>query len=173
MTARNTYFAHLIGRPCFVRTGLVSLALLACVDAEAVDCTISTTGVAFGVYDAALASPTDATGDLRVRCIHLGGGAVRTSYTVGLSAGNSGDFTQRRMRAGTAVLNYDLFDSATRTRVWGNGTGGSGLVSGSLLVNPGNFSVNELSHPIYGRIPAQQSADAGNYSDTILVTIAF
>lgn len=173
MTATTAYFPHLIGRRGWVRAGLATLMLLASVETQAVDCTISTTGVAFGVYDAALPGPTDATGDLRVRCTHVAGGAARTSYTIALSAGNSGNFTQRRLRAGTAVLNYNLFDSATRTRIWGNGTGGSVLVSGSLLVNPGKFSVNELAHPIYGRIPARQSADTGSYSDTIMVTLTF
>jgi spore coat protein U-like protein len=92
---------------------------------------------------------------------------------VTLSAGSSGTFAQRQMRAGRAVLNYNLFDDATRTRVWGNGTGGSVLVAGTLLVNPGNYVVNEIIHPIYGRIPAQQGADTGSYGDTILVTLTF
>ena len=48
-----------------------------------------------------------------------------------------------------------------------------GLVAGSLVVNPGNFAINEVSRPIYGRIPAQQAADAGSYNDTILVTLTF
>jgi spore coat protein U-like protein len=42
-----------------------------------------------------------------------------------------------------------------------------------LLVNPGNFVVNEAAHPIYGRVPAQQSADSGIYADQILVTLTF
>jgi len=153
--------------------GLAAVALLGCADARALDCLVSVTGVAFGVYDAVLTTPTDATGSLVVRCTHAGGRGMRLNYTVELSPGNSGSYARREMRSGQSVLGYNLFDSATYTRVWGNGTGGSGLVAGSLVVNPGNFSVNEFRHPIYGRIPAQQSVETGAYSDTILVTLTF
>lgn len=153
--------------------GLAWLALVACADARALDCTAATSGVAFGVYDASLPTPTDSTGSVTIRCSHIAGGAVKTYYTLALTAGNSGTFAQRQMRAGLSILNYNLFNSATRTQVWGNGTGGSTQVGGSLLVNPGKFAINEIVHPIYGRIPAQQPADAGSYSDTILVTLTF
>jgi spore coat protein U-like protein len=129
--------------------------------------------VAFGVYDAAVATPTDATGSLSMRCTHEGGGATRTVYTIALSAGNSGSFAQRQLRSGTSILNYNLFNSATRTVVWGDGTQGSALVGGALVVNPGRFVINEAVHPIYGRIPPLQPADTGTYSDTILVTVSF
>ena len=152
---------------------LATIALCVCFDAQALDCAVSATGVAFGLYDAASTAPTDSVGNVSLRCTHVGGGAVKTNYSITLSAGSSGAYAQRRMRAGTSLLNYNLFTDATRLQVWGNGTGGSTLVAGSLLVNPGNFAVNEVSHPIYGRIPPQQAADTGSYSDTILVTLTF
>lgn len=154
-------------------TALVAAMLACAAPAQAADCTISTVGVAFGVYDPTLATPTDSTGEVTVRCVHISGGATRINYTVALSAGGSGDPALRQLRAGPAVLNYNLFDAATRTRVWGNGTGGSVLVSGALVVNPGNFSTRTVSHPIYGRIPPLQAVDAGQYSDTVIVTLTF
>jgi spore coat protein U-like protein len=160
--------------PAAVGTGVAFLALLACVDARAAaDCAISTTGVAFGNYDPTVTTSTDATGDLKVVCTHVSGGATRVNYTVTLSVGGSGSYAQRRMRAGTAALNYNLYDSAARTRIWGNGTGGTARVAGSLLVNPGGNRIRESSHPIYGRIPALQAVATGNYSDTIVVTLTF
>lgn len=150
------------------------MALLVCVDARAAaDCTISTTGVFFGNYDPLVTTNTDATGDLTVVCTHLSGGATHVNYTVALSAGSSGSYAQRRMRAGVAILNYNLFDSAARTRIWGNGTGGTSRVAGSLRVNPGAHRIAEASHPIHGRIPALQAVATGNYSDTIVVTLTF
>jgi spore coat protein U-like protein len=152
---------------------VAAIALLAGGEVHALDCTFFTSGVAFGVYDGTLPTPTDSTGSVTLRCTHLGGGAVKTHYTIALSTGSSGTFAQRQLRAGPSVLHYNLFDSATRTNAWGDGTQGSALVAGSLLVNPGNFTVNESVHAIYGRIPAQQSADSGVYSDQILVTLTF
>ena len=154
-------------------TTLVAAILASAAPARAADCTITTVGVAFGVYDPTLASPTDSAGDVTVRCFYVSGGATRINYTVALSAGGSGDPAGRQLRAGPSVLNYNLFDAATRTRVWGNGTGGSVLVSGTLVVNPGAFSTRTVSHPIYGRIPPLQAVDAGQYSDTVLVTLTF
>lgn len=167
---------HSRSRPDRHRPARAALAIAAsctCFGAQALDCTLSATGVAFGVYEAASTAPTDSTGNVSVRCTHVGGGALKTSYSIMLSAGSSGAYAERRMRAGTSFLAYNLFTDATRLRVWGNGTGGSTLVAGTLLVNPGNFVVNEVSHPIYGRIPAQQAVDSGTYGDTILVTLTF
>jgi spore coat protein U-like protein len=143
-------------------------------DAIAMDCVVSTTGVAFGTYDPLSPSPSDAVGNLTVRCVHTAGGAARIGYTVSLSPGSSGSYAQRTLRSGSSVLFYNLFDGADRTRVWGDGTAGTGLASGVvLLVNPGHFETNEAVHPIYGRVPALQEAGVGTYSDTILVTLSF
>ena len=150
-----------------------ALALLACGEAHALDCIISVTGVAFGTYDPVVTTATTSTGNVQVRCNHVGGGATKANYTVDLSTGSSNSYAQRTMRSGSAVLNYNLFNSATYTQVWGNGTGGSVRVAYSLLVNPGNYETNIMNHPIYGRIPAEQPVDTGLYSDTILVTLTF
>lgn len=149
------------------------VAVLTGSPAHALDCTFFTSGVAFGVYDGTLSAPTDSAGNATLRCTHVGGSAVKTSYTISLSTGAGGSFVRRQLRAGKSALNYNLFTDATRTRVWGDGSGGSTIVAGTLLVNPGNFAINEAVHPIYGRIPAQQSADSGIYADQILVTLTF
>jgi len=152
---------------------LVFCSLALCRGAIAMDCVVSTTGVAFGTYDPLSTSPSDAAGNLTVRCVHMGGGATRAAYTASLSPGSSGSYAQRTLRSGNSVLFYNLFDGADRTRIWGDGTGGTGLGSGIVLVNPGHFETNETIHPIYGRIPALQEAGVGSYSDTILVTLSF
>lgn len=149
------------------------ILLLAACSARALDCTIFTSGVAFGVYDGTLTTPTDSTGSVTLRCTHTGKAATKTSYTIALSAGSSGSFAPRRLRSGPATLDYNLFSDAGRSAVWGDGTSGSVLVAGTLLVNPGNFVLNEAVHPIYGRVPPQQSADSGAYGDQILVTVTF
>jgi len=156
-----------------IAAALAALVLLACSEARALDCFVSVTGVAFGTYDPLATTATTSTGNVRVRCIHIGGGAVRANYTVDLSQGNSGNFAQREMRSGNSALLYNLFNGATYTQIWGNGTGGSVRVAYSLLVNPGNFAQNIMDHRIYGRIPPQQAVDTGLYNDTILVTLTF
>jgi spore coat protein U-like protein len=159
-----------------VRRGVVPvlMGLLVAAEAPALDCSVTTAGVAFGTYDPTLLAPNDSTGALTVTCSYTSGSGGRVNYTVALSTGSSGNYVQRELRAGTAVLNYNLFDSATRIRVWGNGLGGTGMASGSMTVGPGvGNRVRQASHPIYGRIPAQQSAAVGEYTDTIVVTLTF
>jgi len=159
--------------PAALARAAAAIAMLAGSPAYALDCTVSTSGVAFGAYDGALTAPTDSIGNATLRCTHVGGAAVKTSYTIALSTGASGTFAQRQLRSGASALSYNLFTDAGRTRIWGDGSGGSAFVAGTLLVNPGNFAFNEVAHAIYGRIPAQQSADSGVYADQILVTLTF
>lgn len=157
------------------RAAVTMLAgLLAAGSAAAANCSVSTTGVAFGVYDPSIAAPTDAVGNLTVTCVHVTGVAERVSYTAALSPGASGNYAQRQLHAGTDTLVYNLFDSATRTVVWGNGTAGTSVVSGSVTVGPGvGNDTRQENYPIYGRIPPGQSSALGDYTDTIMVTLTF
>jgi spore coat protein U-like protein len=154
---------------------LMVLALLASPDAAAAaDCSIATTGVAFGNYDASVAAATDSAAELTVRCIHLSGSAARLNYTVALSAGNSGMFAARQLRAGSSMLGYNLFMDVARSQIWGDGSSGTFVASGALTVGPGvGNGIREFLHTLYGRIPALQAADAGIYTDTIVVTLSF
>jgi spore coat protein U-like protein len=151
------------------------VALLVGPEARAVaDCSVSSTGVAFGTYDPLVSVGTDSTGNLTVACAHVSGGGQRVNYTVALSAGNSATFTQRWLRAGVATLTYNLFDTAARARIWGDGSAGTVVVSGGFAVGPGQGnSRREVVHPIYGRIPPLQAVATGNYTDTIVITLTF
>jgi len=150
-------------------------ALLAGSEVWAVaDCSVSSTGVAFGIYDPTTAAATDSTGNLTLVCTHVSGGGQRVNYSVALSAGSSGTFTQRWMRSGMSTLNYNLFDTAARARIWGDGSAGTAVISDGFAVGPGQGNNRrEVVYPIYGRIPAQQAVATGNYSDTIVVTLTF
>jgi len=138
------------------------------------DCTVSSTGVAFGTYDPLAATNTDSTGNLSLVCTYVSGSGQRVNYTLALSTGNSGTFTQRWMRAGAGTLSYNLFDTAARARIWGDGSAGTVVVSDGFAVGPGQGNNRrEVAYPIYGRIPALQAVGTGNYTDTIVVTLTF
>jgi spore coat protein U-like protein len=141
----------------------------------ALDCSVSATGVAFGVYDPTIATPDDSTGTITVTCVYTGpGGADQTNYTVTLSTGASGTYAQRQMTAGSSRLGYNLFGDAGRSQVWGNASAGTTIATGSVKVGPGvGNSTRTATHTVYGRVPALQDADTGNYTDSILVTLTF
>ncbi len=151
---------------------LVLLPSSAC----AATCAVLATPHAFGTYSSPGGVQTDSSSTLSVTCtpdvVLL---ACNTSYSIALSAGTSASFSPRQLASGANRLNYNLYTSAARGTVWGDGSGGSSTVSGtvntsilSLLCLPGTNN-----HTVYGRIPASQNVPAGVYADTITVTVTF
>lgn len=133
-------------------------------------CTIGTAIIAFASYDPVnmhATVPDDQTGDITIRCTK---GTTGITIDLGNGAHNSGN--QRRMinaNATAIFLNYEVYQDAGRTKVWGVGDSGS-LRSGSDL----NGTGLRVSVTMYGRIPpAQLAATAGTYNDTLVSTINF
>ena len=148
--------------------------LVACRPAvAAIDCSVSSAGVAFGHYDVTQPGADDSTGTLRVTCSRQAGVDPSTvSYVLALGTGAGGSYAMRRMMSGTNLLNYNLFANASRTQVWGDGTSATVTVPGSINFT-GSQTSRSTNHSIYGRVPAQQSVRSGSYNDTIVVTITF
>jgi spore coat protein U-like protein len=158
-----------------LRACVAALLLLGALEARAAaDCTVSAVGVNFGVYDPYLTTPDDSVGEITVTCTHLSGPAIDVRYTVTLSTGGGGSFAPRRLRAGPALLGYNLWSDSARSSIWGNGSGGTVIVTGLLKVGPGvGNGVRTAVHPIYGRIPALQDAAEGEYLDSIVATLTY
>jgi len=146
--------------------GLALGALFAPAPAHAA-CTVSTVGVAFGAYNPQSAAAVDSTGTVNVTCT-----IFDPAPEVELGTGNSGTFSPRRMSNGISNLNYNLYTAATRTIVWGDGSGSTQSVtlSGGTVTL---FFWRTYSRTIYGRIPGSQNVTAGAYNDTIIVTVNF
>jgi len=157
------------------RACVATLLLLGALEARAAaDCTVSAVGVNFGIYDPYLTTPDDSVGEITVTCTHLSGPAIEVRYTVTLSTGGSGSFAPRRLRAGPALLGYNLWIDPAMSSIWGNGSGGTVIVTGLLKVGPGvGNGVRTAVHPIYGRIPALQDAAEGDYLDSIVATLTY
>jgi spore coat protein U-like protein len=138
-------------------------------------CSVAVTGVNFGIYDVSVTSPTDSTGAVTITCSYLPpGGATNVVFQVSLGAGTSGSLNPRQLASGPERLNYNLYRDAARTLIWGNGLAGSSVAAGNLTVGPGvGNGTRSASFPVYGRIPAQQAVNTGNYADTIVVTMEF
>jgi spore coat protein U-like protein len=132
-------------------------------DAHAQACTISATSVNFGSYNVFNGSDTDSTGTVTYRC----NGSAR-NITIGLTQGASASFNQRQMQKGLESLTYNLFVDASRTNIWGDGTGGTAVYSSA---NPPNNTNVNLT--VYGRVTAGQDVSAGTFSDTVTAVINF
>lgn len=121
------------------------------------------TPLAFGAYDPTAAAAEDANGSFQVRC------TPRTNYSARISTGASGGFFPRAMVQGPNALAYNLFREAARVTVWGDGSGGTQVVTVGDSGPPGN----PVTVTIFGRLPAGQWVAAGSYSDTLVLTIEF
>ena len=91
-----------------------------------------------------------------------------TPYNVGLNAGAGpgATVTTRRMTSGAgAAVNYQLYRDSARTQIWGD------TVSSNTAAGTGNGAVQTLS--VYGVVPAQTTPAAGNYTDTVQVTVTY
>ncbi|MES2909693.1 MAG: spore coat U domain-containing protein [Pseudomonadota bacterium] len=134
----------------------------------ALTCSANVGTLAFGNYNAVSGLPTDSQNTLTVTCSSLI--SILVSYTVSLSAGNSGNTAARQLRQSSNALNYNLFQDILRSNVWGTG---ANAVSDSYLLSILGIGVDH-TYPIYGRITAgQSSVPSGSYSDTITVTVAY
>src|SRR5690606_474315 len=119
-------------------------------------------------------APLDSTGAVRVQC-SLSGFEILfgANVDIALSQGSSGTYAARTLRQGAAsVLQYNLYTSAARATIWGNGGGGTSTVGGAV----GGWLTGQpttRNFPIYGRLPAGQDPNLGLHSDSITVTVTF
>lgn len=155
----------MIQRPKLLAFSLMALLLLAPAAEAAVNCTISTVGVAFGSYNVFGTTTVTSTGSVTINCVGVGAGVAPVS--VALSRGNAGSFQPRTMLRSGEPLNYNLYLDAAGTMIWGDGAGGSVQFSTSVSNN------QTVSRTIFGRIPAGQDVSVGSYTDTIIATINF
>jgi spore coat protein U-like protein len=139
---------------------LLAAAPLPC--AARTDCQISSVGdVGFGAYDVFSKVPNRAgVGTLRIKCQGGGPGA-----TVKLSTGQSHSYATRQMRSGNDLLEYNLYTSASRSVVWGDGSG----VSDVMTV----YKNQSTTLSIFGSIPEGQDPAVGSYADSILISVEF
>jgi spore coat protein U domain-containing protein, fimbrial subunit CupE1/2/3/6 len=126
-------------------------------------CSLTSTSILFGSYDIFSSTPLDTLGQIIFRCSNND-----HNISISLDKGGAPTFDPRRLLNGASTLSYNLYLDAARTTIWGDGTGGT---QSFFVQNPTNN--RDISIPLYGRIPAGQSTSAGNYSNTLTVTINF
>mgnify|MGYP001595342027 CR=1 FL=1 len=134
------------------------------------NCTISTTDIAFGAYDPIVTNASldlDAQGSVTTTCTVGSAGKV----IIGQGLGDNDDSTDgaplRRMQGPSEgdYLEYQVYSNDGRSNVWTNevATGVAYAASGSAQVMP-----------VYGRVAAGQTTVAeGSYSDTLVVTVNY
>jgi spore coat protein U-like protein len=151
--------SDIAGRLLFV--GLI-VSLLLPVFANASCRFTSISDISFGNYNVFSPLPNSGgVGSLTISC----GSGEHSPYDVTLSVGQSNSYATRFMRNGANKLNYNLYTNASRTIIWGNGSGGSSALTVS------RSSTSTLT--IYGLIPEGQDVTFGTYTDFITASVNF
>jgi len=137
-------------------------------------CSVATPGLAFGSYDVYAAGVTNGNATLTVKCdLNPPPGSADVNYTISLATGNSNSFVQRQMKSGANAFGYNLYTTNAYSVVWGDGTGSTTTVSGSMRLKNTNPSQSN-THTVYGQIPALQDvAVASDYQDNVTVTVTY
>ena len=129
-------------------------------------CSATATTLAFSPYTPGGGVITS-NGTISVKC------TKNTPFTVALNGGTTtgGTIAQRLLALGANTLQYNLFTTAALTQVFGDGSGTSKTGAGT-----GAGVATATTVTVFGQLPdsvANQAAVAGNYTDTITVTVTY
>ena len=142
-----------------------------CYNGSGCTCSVSVTGMSFGIYNPVSKLSVTTTASISVSCTASTAGAV-IGYDIILGPGNSGNYALRQMNNGSDILNYNIYTGLLYQNIWGDNTSGTQNVSDSYLI--AQIQSNYIkSYTAYSLIPASQNIPGGIYSDNILVTINF
>lgn len=149
----------------------------------AVSCTIEVNSgvlVDFGFYQKFKPDPQQATGTIEYICTGdsidiLNPDPPVVSITTTISAGTSGDFSNRTMRLGGFSINYNLY--ASPSYIPSNVVGDGSLSGPQTLLTPlcpttGTGGI-ACTATVYGSIPPSQTVPSGDYVDTVTITATF
>jgi spore coat protein U-like protein len=118
-------------------------------------CDVFAGTLSFGSYTAT--ADKEADGSFSYQC------TPGTEITLSLGPGLNSEGETRAMADGVERLQYELYQDANRSEEWG--ADGNALIATSA-------TASETTVPVYGLIPQGQSAPAGNYSDTVQITLS-
>lgn len=123
-------------------------------------CTVSATPLIFMIPVPTNAN-VDSTATITIKCPPL------TAFTIEIDKGLYPNGINRRVYNATynAYINYDVYKDPPRSAVWG--TGPARNVAG----NSGPLGLVVM--PVYGRVAAVKTIQAGGYNDTLTITVTF
>lgn len=130
------------------------------------ECRVGTVGTLDFGTSGFLTSSLDAATSVSVTCTNS------TPFRIGLDAGTGAGATtglrkMTRTSAPSSTIDYGLYRDPGRTLTWGND-----VAAGSDTANDTGAGT-AASFAIYGRVPAQNTPESGDYLDTIVLSVTF
>jgi spore coat protein U-like protein len=153
-----------------MKTLLAALCLIVLTtpEAKSATCSASSSGISFGSFDVLASGSRDTLGTITIRC--YGNVGEKVTYSIALNRITLSS-QNRTLLSGNNQLSYALFVDPSRTQSWGDGTGGTSVLSDSFYLDQ-----TETNRPytIYARIPGGQTTNpAGSYNDTATIILSY
>ena len=146
----------------------LALGLLAS-QAMAASCTATAVDVAFGRISTLSSAEQNTNGTVTVTCRST---VVETvSFSLGLSTGYSGTYLHRHMQTNNGPgFAYQLYLDPARTLVWGDGTGGTQVLRGSMTLRANTV---RQDFAVYGRVFGHQKFPVGTFADNLTLLLNY
>ena len=159
--------------PAYATNTAANLTVSADINAS---CTISTTDLSFGTYDAIVANASQdltATATISTTCtsgatsvVTMGGGD-HPSFSRGRGPG-SGTIRNMANEGSTSYLRYEIYADASHTIVWNY----SQVSMSSVASVTGTGASQDMT--VYGKVfKNQKDAAAGSYADTVTIGVNY
>jgi len=151
--------------PAFAATTTSNLAVKASIGNA---CVVSTEELNFGTYNPNANQDLAGTGKIKTTCTAGATGTIKIGKGVNAVSDSTDNAPVRRMVHGSNAakfLSYDVFTDSNGTVQWNHTTEGDAALSGTG---------SEATAIVYGKIAKNQTtAIAGDYTDTLVVTINY
>jgi spore coat protein U-like protein len=142
-------------------------------------CSAANVTLNYGPYDVLAGTVLDAAGSITVTCTKSPGGGTNFNGNVTYAAALT-PLAPRQLAppSGADRLSHQLYRDSARTQPWGNGTGGTFVITRTFSV-PRNSTTSDVPQNFYGRItPGGQDVSAASpgpppttYTQTFTVTV--
>ncbi len=150
-----------------MRAVILALAMtLACCCPALATCSFGTIGGLSFTYDVLSGAAATSSASMSVTCDAASSTNVALSIDNGLHSTTSNPWRKLLNSSNNQTLQYNIFTTAGYASIWGDGT--NGTVTQSQPQTASTFSLT-----MYGEIPGAQNVSAGNFSDTVTVTMTF
>jgi spore coat protein U-like protein len=152
--------------PVNLRAILVIIGIFLTAPAAAQSCNFGISGPSFGSVDPLSSSPVDVTATLSINCSGVPLTTVRICPSIGAGSGGATAAT-RQMISGASTLNYNLYQDAARTTIWGSYNWAYPPTPPTIDLQLNLGGNGSRSVPIYARVfGSQSSALPGSYSSS-------
>jgi len=147
---------------------LGALAHSAPAQAAPISCGFTITNLNFGTVDLTLNTTIDSTATLSANCTGDAGTVVRVCPNINAGSGGTTTGSPRFMLSGSDKLNFDLYQDAARTVVWGSYLWAhSSYTAPTIDITLNGGGSGSATATIYGRISSgQQALPPGSYSSS-------